>query len=67
MGSLFRPLYELWLGYSRMTRDFLDTKPHLMAEWSAQNPLGRLGRPDELRGVVLWLAGDGSTFCTGSE
>ncbi|KAF9460575.1 hypothetical protein BDZ94DRAFT_1265652 [Collybia nuda] len=53
--------------YTQMTRDFLDTKSHLMAEWSAQNPLGRLGRPDELRGVVLWLAGDGSTFCTGSD
>jgi len=53
--------------YTQMTRNFLDTKPHLMAEWSAQNPLGRLGRPDELRGVVLWLASEASTFCTGSD
>ncbi|KAF8068654.1 hypothetical protein FPV67DRAFT_1084200 [Lyophyllum atratum] len=53
--------------YTQMTRDFLDTKPHLMEEWSAQNPLGRLGRPDELRGVVLWLASEASTFCTGSD
>ncbi|KAG6902163.1 hypothetical protein C0995_003637 [Termitomyces sp. Mi166 len=53
--------------YTQMTRNFLDTKPHLMAEWSAQNPLGRLGQPDELRGVALWLASDASTFCTGSE
>ncbi|KNZ81699.1 Sorbose reductase SOU1 [Termitomyces sp. J132] len=53
--------------YTQMTRNFLDTKPGLMAEWSAQNPLGRLGQPDELRGVALWLASDASTFCTGSE
>ncbi|KAJ8516388.1 hypothetical protein ONZ45_g6266 [Pleurotus djamor] len=34
---------------------------------SAQNPLSRLGRPDELRGVCLWLASDASSFCTGSN
>ncbi|CAE6488357.1 unnamed protein product [Rhizoctonia solani] len=32
-----------------------------------QNPLGRLGRPDELRGVAVWLASDASSFCTGSD
>ncbi|KAG6812456.1 hypothetical protein H0H92_002721 [Tricholoma furcatifolium] len=53
--------------YTQMTRNFLDTKPHLKAEWCSQNPLGRLGRPDELRGVSLWLASEASTFCTGSE
>jgi len=53
--------------YTQMTRNLLDAKTHLMAEWSAQNPLGRLGRPDELRGVVLWLASEASTFCTGSD
>ena len=38
-----------------------------MARWSAQNPSGRLGRPDELRGVVTWLCGDGSTYVNGSD
>ncbi|CAE6433828.1 unnamed protein product [Rhizoctonia solani] len=32
-----------------------------------QNPLGRIGRPDELRGVAVWLASDASSFCTGSD
>ncbi|TFK61365.1 NAD(P)-binding protein [Pluteus cervinus] len=53
--------------YTQMTRNFLSKNDGLDADWSSQNPLGRLGRPDELRGVVLWLAGDGSTFCTGSD
>ncbi|KAK7056422.1 hypothetical protein VNI00_002977 [Paramarasmius palmivorus] len=53
--------------YTKLTRAFLDPRPELKAEWESQNPLGRLGRPDELRGVALWLAGDASTFCTGSE
>lgn len=51
----------------RFAEDFLDVRPHLRKEWSDQNPLGRLGRPDELRGAALWLASDASTFCTGSE
>ncbi|CAE6448886.1 unnamed protein product [Rhizoctonia solani] len=32
-----------------------------------QNPLGRIGSPEELRGVAVWLASDASSFCTGSE
>ncbi|KAJ7697623.1 hypothetical protein B0H17DRAFT_1007042 [Mycena rosella] len=53
--------------FTNMTRSFLDTQPGLEVKLSAQNPLGRFGRPDELRGVTLWLASDASTFCTGSD
>ncbi|KAG1886987.1 hypothetical protein F4604DRAFT_1916822 [Suillus subluteus] len=53
--------------YTSMTAAFLDSQPHLFDAWSSMNPLGRLGRPDELRGVVTWLASDASTFCTGSD
>ncbi|KAF9444625.1 NAD(P)-binding protein [Macrolepiota fuliginosa MF-IS2] len=52
---------------TRMTEEFLDARPHLRKQWIGENPLGRLGRPDELRGVTLWLASDASTFCTGSN
>lgn len=53
-----------WLS---MTAAYLDAQPHLLEKWSNLNPLGRIGRPDELRGVVAWLASDASSFCTGSE
>jgi hypothetical protein len=53
--------------FYRMTAAYLDKQPHLLEKWSGLNPLGRLGRPDELRGVIAWLASDASTFCTGSE
>ena len=50
-----------------MTAAYLDTQPHLLDKWASLNPLGRIGRPDELRGVVTWLASDASLYCTGSE
>ncbi|KAH9171503.1 sorbose reductase sou1 [Lactarius sanguifluus] len=53
--------------YTSMTAAYLDSQPHLLDKWSKQNPLGRIGRPDELRGVITWLASDASTFCTGSD
>ncbi|KIJ69492.1 hypothetical protein HYDPIDRAFT_106123 [Hydnomerulius pinastri MD-312] len=52
---------------TRMTNRSIDANPHLLDKWSAMKPLGRLGRPDELRGVVTWLASDASSFCTGSD
>jgi len=52
---------------TKMTEAFLKPQPELHAKWASHNPLGRLGNPDELRGVTLWLAGDTSTFCTGSD
>ncbi|KAF5381931.1 hypothetical protein D9757_007548 [Collybiopsis confluens] len=53
--------------YTKMTAQYLDAKPHLLDKWSNLNPLGRIGRTDEVRGVIAWLASDASTFCTGSE
>ena len=35
--------------------------------WRDRTPLGRLGDEDELDNVVVWLAGEGSRFCTGSD
>ncbi|KAH9057139.1 sorbose reductase sou1 [Lactarius deliciosus] len=42
--------------YTSMTAAHVDTQPHLLDKW-----------PDELRGVITWLASDASTFCTGSD
>jgi len=53
--------------YTSMTAAYIDTQPHLLDKWSSLNPMGRIGRPDELRGVITWLASDASSFCTGSD
>lgn len=50
-----------------MTEAFLSKNPELEKRWSNLNPLGRLGKVHEVRGVIAWLASDASTFCTGSE
>ncbi|PWZ00857.1 NAD(P)-binding protein [Testicularia cyperi] len=52
---------------TRMTAAYLDTNPHLLAKWSSSNPLGRLGRAHEIRGVAVWLASSASSFCNGSD
>jgi sorbose reductase len=37
------------------------------ASWKPKIPLGRLGRPEELVGIYLYLASDASSYMTGSD
>ena len=39
----------------------------LIAQWNAMAPMGRLGKPEELEAICVYLAGDASTFTTGSD
>ena len=39
----------------------------LIAQWNAMAPMHRLGKPEELQSIVVYLAGDTSTFTTGSD
>ena len=39
----------------------------LIEKWNAIAPMGRLGRPEELQSICVYLAGDTSSFTTGSD
>lgn len=39
----------------------------LIEKWNALSPIGRMGRPDELQAIAVYLAGDASDFTTGSD
>ena len=39
----------------------------LIEQWNAMAPMGRLGRPDELQAICVYLAGDASSFTSGSD
>ncbi len=39
----------------------------LIEQWNAMAPMGRLGKPEELMSICVYLAGDTSTFTTGSD
>ncbi|MBQ7561371.1 MAG: SDR family oxidoreductase [Synergistaceae bacterium] len=47
-----------------LSSEFL--KP-LIAKWNELSPVGRLGKPEELESICVYLAGDTSTFTTGAD
>jgi NAD(P)-dependent dehydrogenase (short-subunit alcohol dehydrogenase family) len=38
----------------------------MFAEWASKHPIGRIGKPEEVAQVILFLAGDQSSFVTGA-
>lgn len=39
----------------------------LIEQWNAMSPVRRMGRPDELQAIAVYLAGDASSFTTGAD
>lgn len=39
----------------------------LIEKWNAMAPMGRMGMPEELQAICVYLAGDAASFTTGSD
>ena len=60
-GTVHTPFVE---GY--LTRNFPDNKDEMRQQLHARQPIGRMGRPDEIASAALYLASDEAAFVTGS-
>lgn len=49
---------------SDLTERIIDEQPSLRDEWIARIPLGRIATPDDLSGLVSFLASDASSYLT---
>lgn len=52
---------------SDMTRQFMDANPQLRIQWESLIPMGRMGTPEDLLGMVLLLASGESSYITGQS
>lgn len=51
---------------TELTLNSPDLKP-LVRQWEAMSPMERIGRPEELQALAVYLAGDAASFTTGAD
>jgi len=61
-GTVHSPFVDAYVD-----RFHSDTREQTIAELHARQPMGRMGRPDEVADLAIYLASDASGFMTGSE
>jgi NAD(P)-dependent dehydrogenase (short-subunit alcohol dehydrogenase family) len=51
---------------TELVDEVLAENPEMEETWLENTPIGRLGRPEELEELVVYLASDASSYMTGS-
>jgi 3-oxoacyl-[acyl-carrier protein] reductase len=52
-------------GYVATDMGATDRTPEQVAAWAALSPLGRIGTPDDVARMAVFLASDDAAYCTG--
>jgi NAD(P)-dependent dehydrogenase (short-subunit alcohol dehydrogenase family) len=52
---------------TELTAPLLESEPEWGRAWIERTPMGRLGTPDEIASVILFLASEASSFMTGAD
>ncbi|MFV0253233.1 MAG: SDR family oxidoreductase [Beutenbergiaceae bacterium] len=50
-----------------LTREIIENDPSLEADWISRIPQGRMATPDDMAGLVVFLASDNSAYLTGQQ
>jgi len=50
-----------------LTKKILDEKPDLKNKWHSLIPTGKMGKPEDLMGAVVFLASDAANYVTGAD
>lgn len=49
------------------TKKILDENSDLQRQWTSLIPVGKMGRPEDLMGAVVFLLSDASGYITGAD
>lgn len=53
--------------FTQLLKDLLVKEGNLTGDWVRDTPMGRMGDPKELRGPIVFMASEASSFMTGHE
>lgn len=53
--------------FTALTKQIIDNNPDLYRQWTSLVPQGKMGRPEDLMGAVVFLLSDASGYVTGAD